>query len=325
MAINITIIGLEQIGTSLGLALGGQNEYFTRTGIDREPLTSQRAKKMGAIDQVAYRVPNAVENAHIVVLALPVDEIRDMLEAIAPLLRPNAVVIDTSPLQSTAAGWAQELLPEGRYLVSMTPTLNPAYLEEAFTGIDAAHADLFKNSLMVITASDATHPDALKLAADIANTAGAKPYLADSAEAAGLLAAYDLLPKLASAGLLAAVAGQPSWKEGQRLAGRAFSKATFPAQLLDESAQLGQSALANRANTLRLLDDLIGHLQQMRAYIADQDGDSLSAMLEQAVKARQDWFARRQNVAVDAETKEKSGSFGETLGRMFGFKPRGKK
>lgn len=325
MTVNITFIGLEQIGASLGLALSGQKDYFHRTGIDREPLTSQRAKKISAIDQVEYRVPNAVENAHIVVLALPVDEIRDMLEVIAPLLRPNAVVIDTSQLHSTVAGWAQELLPEDRYLVSMTPTLNPAFLEDALTGIDAAHADLFKNSLMIITGSESTHPDALKLAADITRAAGASPYFAESAEADGLLAAYDLLPKLASVGLLAAVSSQPSWKEGQRLAGRSFSKATFPAQLLDESTQLGQSTLANRQNTLRLLDDLIYHLQQMRTNIAEQDSQGLSEMIAAAVKARRDWFARRQNVDKEAETEMKTGSFSETLGRMFGFKPRGKK
>ena len=43
MTINVTFIGLEQIGASLGLAMGGQKEYFTRTGIDPEPLTSQSA------------------------------------------------------------------------------------------------------------------------------------------------------------------------------------------------------------------------------------------------------------------------------------------
>lgn len=324
MTINVTFLGLEQIGASLGLAMGSHKDYFTRTGIDREPLTSQRAQKIGAIDRVEYRVPAAVENANIVILSLPVDEVRDMLETIAPLLQPNTLVIDTSPLQSAVIAWAQELLPAERYLVSMTPTLNPAYLEEAQLGIQSAHADLFKNSVMIITSSETTHPDALKLAADLANLAGATPYFAEPAEADGLLAAYDLLPKMAAAGLLAVAANQPSWQEGKKLAGRAFSKATFPAQLLDENNQLGQAALLNRENALRLLDDLIYWLQQMRAQIAENNGDELNKIMAQAVKAREEWFARRQDVHADDFPREKAPSMADSLGRLFGFKPRKK-
>lgn len=324
MTINVTFIGLEQIGASLGLAMGGQKEYFTRTGIDPEPLTSQSAKKLGAIDHIEYRVPAAVENANIVVLSLPVDEIHAMLETIAPLVQPNTLILDTSPLQTTVIAWAQELLPEGRYLVSMTPTLNPAYLDEAQLGIQAAHADLFKNSVMIITSSETTHPDALKLAADLATLAGATPYFAEPAEADGLLAAYDLLPKLAAAGLLAAAASQPSWQEGKKLAGRAFSKATFPAQLLDEKSQLGHAALNNRENTLRLLDDLIFNLQEMRGRIAENDAEGINKMMAQAVKAREEWFARRQNVNSDDFPGEKAPSISESLGRLFGIKPRKK-
>lgn len=322
MTVTITIIGLGQIGASLGLALGGHKDYFYRIGIDREPLTSGRAQKMGAIDRIEYKVPQAVENANIIILALPADEVRDMLEAIAPVIKPKAVVIDTSPLQTAVVRWAEELLPEDRYLVSMTPTFNPAYLDETQVDIEAAHADLFKNSLMVIANTPTTHPDAVKLTADIAHLTGASLYFAEPDEADGLLAANDLLPKLAAIGLLMTITNQPSWPEGQRIAGRSFSQATAPAQLLAENQILGHTALSNRENTLRLLDNLIASLQQMRKYIADENGQDLSELMRQAVEARRQWHKNRQHINPDE--KEKS-SFGETLGRWFGIKPREKK
>lgn len=322
MTINLSILGLGQVGASFGLALKDHKDKIYRTGSDREPLTAQRAQKMGAVDHIAYNLSAAVEKADVVILALPVDQIRDTLEFIGPVCRPGAVIIDTSPLKTTVAAWAQELLPEERYFISMTPTINPDYLEETATGIDAVHADLFNKSLMLVTNEPSTQPDAVKLAADIAHLAGARIYFADAAEVDGLLAANDLLPKLASVALLSAIANQPSWKEGQRVAGRSFAQATLPAELLDSPAALGEIALANRENSLRVLNDLIGSLQLIREYVTDQDREGLNDMLERALEARKDWSSHR--LAADWEESEvqKMPTIGEVLGRLVGIKPR---
>lgn len=325
MTINLTILGLGQIGASLGLALNEHKDKIQRTGSDREPITAQRAQKMGAIDRIEYNIPAAVHNADVVVLALPVDEIRDTLELIANEVRSGAVIIDTSPLKKAVSTWADELLAEDRYLVSMTPSLNPAYLEETQIGIDAVHADLFAQSVMVITSSAKAHPDALKLAADLAQLAGSRVYFADEAEADGLLAANDLLPKLASVGLLATIANQPSWREGQRIAGRAFAQATLPAQLLDGSKTLGQFALADRENTLRVLDDLIGSLQLMRDYVDEQDADGLNDMMQRSVDARKSWHSHRLAADWDVAREQELPKLGDILGRLVGIKPRDKK
>lgn len=322
MTINLSILGLGQVGASFGLALKEHKDKIYRTGSDREPITAQRAQKMGAVDHIAYNLSAAVEKADVVILALPVDQIRETLEFIGPVCRPGAVIIDTSPLKSAVATWAQELLPEERYLISMTPTINPDYLEEAATGIDAVHADLFNKSLMVITNEPSTHPDAVKLAADIAHLAGARIYFADAGEVEGLLAANDLLPKLASVGLLSAIANQPSWKEGQRLAGRSFAQATFPAELLDGPAALGEITLANRENSLRVLNDLIGSLQLIREYVSNQDSEGLNDMLQRALEARKDWYSHRLAADWDESEEKKMPTIGEVLGRLVGIKPR---
>ncbi len=86
--------------------------------------------------------------------------------------------------------------------MTMTPTLNPAYLDETKLGIDAAHADLFKNSLMVITSPPGTDADALKLATDLAMLLGSIPFFADAYETDGLMAAVHLLPELVAAALV---------------------------------------------------------------------------------------------------------------------------
>ena len=51
MAIKLALVGLGQIGASIGLALEKQKENLQRVGHDRSPFVSREAKKRGAVDQ----------------------------------------------------------------------------------------------------------------------------------------------------------------------------------------------------------------------------------------------------------------------------------
>lgn len=319
MPVEMTIIGLGQIGASLGLALAKYKEQIKRSGIDREPLAGERAVKRGAIETLFRNLQNSVEKADVVVLAVPPDELRETLELIAPVLKEGVVVLDTSPIQQTAIRWAQELFGPERYFISITPSLNPLYLHETGSGIDVSHDDLFKNSILAISAAPGAHSDALKLAADLAAMLEAKPYFTDAAEADGLLAGADLLPQLTSAALVLAATDQPGWREGRKIAGRAFAQVTTTAAALEGSKSLGQAALQNQENALRVLDNLIAVLQSMRQALADGDEAGLHAVLERARKARTEWWAQRQAADWEMKTQAEVPSLGEILGRFVGF------
>ena len=73
MTVQVTILGLGQIGASIGLALGEHKDLVRRIGNDTEPKIARRAEKMGAIDHVIFNLPSAVRHADLVILALPVD------------------------------------------------------------------------------------------------------------------------------------------------------------------------------------------------------------------------------------------------------------
>jgi prephenate dehydrogenase len=319
MAIQITILGLGQVGASIGLALAEKKDAILRVGNDREPEFAKRAQKLGAVDQVQHNLPNAVSKADVVVLAMPVDEIRETLEVIAGDLKEGAVVIDTSPVKVGVSDWAEKILPKDRYFVAMTPTLNPAYLDETKTGIDAAHADLFRNSLMVITSPSGANADALKLAADLATLLGSLPFFADAYETDGLLAAVRLLPDLAAAALVDATTRQPGWSEARKLAGPGYARATRA--MLDplESKFFGQSALLNKENTLRMLDQLIASLRSTRQAIADGDEAGLKDMIDQAVTARLTWETQRHKADWNNMPANPLPTSGEIMGRLFGL------
>src|SRR3990172_2420099 len=126
MTIQITIVGLGQIGASVGLALREHGELVRRIGHDRDFGIARRAEKMGALDKVVINLPSAVREADLVLLAIPIDQMRDTLEVIREDLNEGVVVMDTSPVKEAVAAWAAELLPPERHYVGLTPVINPA-------------------------------------------------------------------------------------------------------------------------------------------------------------------------------------------------------
>lgn len=327
MTIQITIVGLGQIGASIGLALAQRAEMFERIGHDRDLEVARKAQKMGAIDRIGHNLPAAVERADIVILSLPMDQIQETLALIASELKEDVVVLDTAPVKEVVSGWVGELLPERRHYVGLTPVINPAYLHGMDSGLEAARADLFHKGMLAIAAPPRTASEAVKLSADLARMLGAEPFFADPSEIDGLMAATHTLPELLSAALLNATIDQPGWREGRKVAGRFYAEMTSPSMHMSDPMGLSRTALLNRENVLRRIDGLIAALQAIRMDIEDENESSLETRLERARAGRIHWWQQRQAANWKAEempdvSAAPTGS--EVFGRLLGIRRRGK-
>ena len=318
MSVQITIIGLGQVGTSIGLALAGQKN-IKRVGHDKDYEIARQAQKAGAVDEIKVNLPASVSDANVVILTIPLSEVRETLGYIAQDLQDGTVVLDTAPAKTTVAAWFNELVPQGRYYVGLAPAPGANYLHGIDLGVKSARADLFTKGLFMIDAPHGTPGEAVKLATDLVALLGAQAMISDAVEADGLLAATHILPQLASAALLDSTVDQPGWSEARKVAARPYASATAALAYHDEAKSLGEAALGNRANVLRVIDTYIASLQKLRDGINTGDHKSVIEFLEDAVKARDRWLSERTN--GDWQTMEQAPpetqSFGDKLGRMF--------
>jgi len=323
MTNKLTIIGLGQIGTSIGLALADEKDQIERVGHDLSITTARQAQKMDAIDNAVINLHDAVQDADIVVLAIPFDAVRETLELIAEDLKEGAVVLDTSPLQVEPLAWAAELMPAERFFISFTPFLNPAYLHETGTGIESAHAALFKKSMVSIACPPKTPSDAVQLAHDFSVLLGARPIFGDAYESDGLNASVNLLPKLAAAALIHAIIEQPGWMDARKSASRAFAMSTEVINHLDDSTEFGLTHLSNRENVVRVLNDLIRALAGVRDLVANEDAVGLKDYLKKARDGRENWMVERlsQNYETALPTPELP-TQGDRYRRLFGIPQR---
>src|SRR5512141_359408 len=123
MAGQIAIIGLGQIGASVGMALKQENSSLLRVGFDKDPAVARAAESIGVVDKVVTRLPDAVRDADIVLLCLPLGQLHETLKNITGYLKEDAVIMDTAPLKGSTIKWLQELLPARRYYVGLVPAV----------------------------------------------------------------------------------------------------------------------------------------------------------------------------------------------------------
>jgi prephenate dehydrogenase len=318
MTVNITIIGLGQIGTSIGLALAAHTDKVQRTGHDKSREQVNTAYKLGALDKAEFNLPRSVETADLVMLSLPFDAIEETLKLIGPDLRPPCVVVDTAPYKAPVADWARTHLPPGCHYIGLVPAPSPNHI----TRVDRPpHPDLFKDGVIGLVTPPGTSGEALKLVSDLVTLLGAQPFFIDMTEADNLMASAHILPQLLAAALLDMTVDAPGWREMRRLAGRPYAAATLNAVSQDDPASLVQSALGNPQASLYAIDTFVQALASLRASIAEGQADELAQRIEQASDGRDTWWLERasgdwQKIEFGiSEQPSRPNLFGEWFGR----------
>src|SRR5437660_4181537 len=106
----VAIIGLGLIGGSIGLALHKAKAAQKVVGYDLGKGISNDARKIGAIDQPYSALADAVRGAELVILATPVGAMRSLLQEIATVVTPGAVITDVASTKAQVISWAEEFL-----------------------------------------------------------------------------------------------------------------------------------------------------------------------------------------------------------------------
>lgn len=325
MAIKITILGLGQVGGSIGLALAQYKNKLTVVGHDKDSSKERAALKKGAVETTEHNLPKAVTGAQIVILAMPVHQVRETLEFIAQDLMDGAIVVDTSPVKAGVKKWVKEHLPARCNFVGLVPTLGADALQETKPGLDSARADLFSKSIFMLDAPTGTSGEAIDLTMDLVRLLGATCMLTDTTESDGLISSVYLLPQLVSAALVNATVDLPGWQEGRKLAERAFVATTSGLTTQEDTDSLQMLSLHNKENVVRSINTMILSLQALRNDIEKGDEEALKVRLEAAKINREIWMNERisakwENMEVQMEAPP---SLGERLfGGLFTGRPK---
>ncbi|MHC1772724.1 MAG: prephenate dehydrogenase [Flexilinea sp.] len=319
MAIQITIVGLGEIGTSLGLALKYQKNEILRVGCDIHKYAEQNAENIDAVDKIQHNIFNAVENADIIFLAIPTDELEEVIKLIGHELKEGAVIFETCDAKVSARNWVNQYLKDPTHYAGLYIALNAAWVTELSDEHHTAHEDLFKSGTIFISSSVNTAPSVVKLASDLATLVGAHSAFCEAEELDGLIAPIFDIPYLVGNAVFDTAKRQNSWREARKLGGKTFARITEPVTMKPDREKMGKSLLENRDNSLRMLNEFIVTLKDYRDAIQNGDAAGLDALLKKNQNDREEWLKEYKAAAWrhEEESQMRQPSAGEYIGQMF--------
>lgn len=287
----ITIIGLDRVGASIGLALKNSSLQATVIGYDSDATKGTLAKEtVQAIDQAEWNLVNAARKADILVINVPVADLESILQVIGGDLQSHTLVLDFSRLKRKGLDWAEQHLRQGHY-VGAVPVLAEPYLTDGRSSAIAATPDLFKNSAFCMMPSPKADPQAVETAVNFGLLLGALPYFVDPDEYDSLVQGSEALPGLVAMAMFNTAFSATGWRDMLRFAGLPFALMTLP---LENERDISIHALQNREVTLRWLDAMLESMRMVRELVYQENDEMLAALAEQLATEREKWFNARQ-------------------------------
>lgn len=319
MTIQITIIGLGEIGASVGLALRYQKQELTRVGADYLKSAEEAAKRADAVDQIEHNIPTAVRNADIVILAIPGSELESTLELIDSELKADATIVDFSLNKQRAYRAAKKYLSKPDHFISVHPGLNRAAFDDPADGWRAAREDLFKGGTLTIAALGSTDPEVVELAQDLASLLGAHCAFADLAEIDGSTAHSELAPAIAGCAFSAASYRANGWTDQRKTGGKPFYQLSALVTGDRSASSLADDLIANRENCVAALQDAVAVLKEIRDALNAEDAETLTRLIEEAKTGREKWLTDYERAVwrKENEPKMERASLGDSLGQFF--------
>lgn len=269
----ISIIGIGLIGGSLAITLKENGFADTIIGVDANIESEHKALRRKIIDE-ALPLNEAIERSQLIILATPVDSMRELLPQILDLVT-DQVVIDV--------GSTKELLlervkghPKRQNFVATHPMAGTEY-----SGVEAAIPNLFDEKYTVFCDVEDSNPKAVELVEALYRSIPMKITYLD-AKAHDIHTAYVSHISHISSFALALTVLEKEKDEGRifELASTGFSS----------TVRLAKSApdtwipifRQNRDNVLDVLDEHINTLSKFRTLLIKKDFEQFHELMEEA-------------------------------------------
>jgi cyclohexadieny/prephenate dehydrogenase len=153
----VALIGFGLIGGSIARAARAQGLAGEIVTTARSARTRARVAQLGIVDRVVDSNAEAVKDADLVILCIPVGACGPVAQEIAGFLKPGAIVSDVGSVKGAVVREMAPHLPEGVHFVPAHPVAGTEH-----SGPDSGFAELFINRWCILTPPEGTDPKAVE-------------------------------------------------------------------------------------------------------------------------------------------------------------------
>ncbi|CAN7526173.1 prephenate/arogenate dehydrogenase family protein [Rhizobium sp. LjRoot98] len=142
----IALIGIGLIGSSIAREIKDKGLAGSVTVSTRSDATLKRAEALNLGDRYTTSAADAVKNADLVIVSVPVGASGAVAAEIAPHLKPGAIVTDVGSTKGSVIAQMAPHMPEGVHFIPGHPIAGTEY-----SGPDAGFIGLFKGRWCILT------------------------------------------------------------------------------------------------------------------------------------------------------------------------------
>ena len=158
----VALIGLGLIASSMCHAIRRAGLARQIVGYARSAETRATAREIALCDLVTDTAAEAVADADLVVLCVPVGAMADVARAIGPHLKPGATLSDVGSVKRAVIDAVAPFVPEGVHFIPAHPLAGTEH-----SGPRSGFAELFDNRFCILVPVAGTDPAAVARLADL--------------------------------------------------------------------------------------------------------------------------------------------------------------
>ncbi len=285
---NLCVIGTGLIGGSLCLALKKTGACNKIIGAGRSEETLKKALQLNIIDAYDTDISNAVRDADVIFVSVPLGATQAVFEKIAAGLEQagnqKAIITDAGSSKLKVQQLAEKVFADTLAGGANRFVAGHPIAGTENSGPEAAFAGLYKDRRVILTPTDNTDSDAIQLVTKLWQSVGAEVETMDAEHHDKVLAATSHLPHLIAFGLVHCLENIDDIEDVFRFAAGGFRDVTRIAS--SDPTMWRDVCLNNRQPILDMMKRYKDEMDMLYNALQSGDGEKLMEVFEHAKKTR---------------------------------------
>ena len=266
----VALIGIGLIGSSIARALRQKSPQTHILACAKSERSLAAARRLGLADETTLDPALAVREADLVILATPVSALAEIGRAIAPALRPGAILTDVGSVKEAVIRDLQPLLPEGVFFVPGHPVAGTEH-----SGPESGFAELFHDRWCILIPLPETPPAILTKVSRMWESFGMRVTTMDASHHDKVLAMTSHLPHLIAYTIVGTATDLEDSLKSEVIAFSAGGFRDFTRIAASDPTMWRDIFLSNREAVLEMLQRFNEDLTALQRAIRWGEGDIL--------------------------------------------------
>ncbi len=266
----VALIGLGLIASSMAHAMRRDGLAGEIVGTSRSAETRAEAEEVGFCDRIVETAADAVKDADLVVLAVPVGAMEAVAREIGPHLKPGATVTDVGSVKRAVIEGVAPYLPDHVHFVPTHPMAGTEH-----SGPRSGFAELFDNRWTLIVPPEGTDAGATAKLVEFWESLGANTEVMDVDHHDLVCAIVSHIPHLIAYTMVGVADDFRRVKEQEVIKFSAAGFRDFTRIAASDPTMWRDVFLNNKDATLEILGRFTEELFALQRAIRTGDGDHL--------------------------------------------------